>query len=222
MSERYNVAASAVLGDNYKITNIVCSDYNPNIDSTITVTVSVDDVYGDAVSGESVTVTASEGNSTQLNGSNITAASSVTGTTNSSGQFTLTYSCTEWGLITFTANNKTTQVKVGGYIQTSVNNGMYNIYEYEDRVGLRIHIPTNINFTSGIRVINNQHIPHRLAPRYPVMQFCVNGGQGTTANTAIGVSESNDLQHTEIIVKSLTGSDISRNAYAYLEWDKKY
>ena len=46
MSERYNVPASDVLGDNYKITNIVCSDYNPNIDSTITVTVSVNDVFG--------------------------------------------------------------------------------------------------------------------------------------------------------------------------------
>ena len=117
MSERYNVSASDVLGDNYEITNIVCSDYNPSIDSTITVTVSVDDVYGDAVSGESVAVTVSEGNFTQLNGSDITSASSVTGTTNSSGEFTLTYSCTEWGLITFTANNKSTQVSVTGWKQ---------------------------------------------------------------------------------------------------------
>ena len=104
MSERYNVAASAVLGENYKITNIECSDYNPSIDGNITVTITVNDVYGDAVSGESVTVTASEGTFTQLNGSDITAAASVTGTTNSSGQFTLTYSCSEWGLITFVAN----------------------------------------------------------------------------------------------------------------------
>ena len=105
MSERYNIPASDVLGENYNITTIECSDYNPNIDNNITVTITVKDVYGDAVSGESVLVTASEGNFTQLNGSNITNASSVTGTTNSSGQFTLTYSCTEWGLITFSANN---------------------------------------------------------------------------------------------------------------------
>ena len=117
MSERYNVSASAVLGENYKITSVECSDYNPSIDSTITVTISVNDVYGDAISGESVTVTASEGTFTQRNGSNITAASSVTGTTNSSGQFTLTYSCSEWGLITFTANNTSTQIKVKGWKQ---------------------------------------------------------------------------------------------------------
>ena len=117
MSERYNVAASAVLGENYKITSIECSDYNPAIDGTITVTISVNDVYGDAVSGESVTVTVSEGNFTQLNGSDITSASSVTGTTNSSGQFTLTYACTEWGLITFSANNTSNQIRISGWRQ---------------------------------------------------------------------------------------------------------
>ena len=95
MSERYNVAASAVLGDNYKITNIEASDYNPTIDTYITVTITVNDVYGDSVEGENVTVTATEGTFTQLNGSSITAAATVTGTTNSSGQFTLTYTCSE-------------------------------------------------------------------------------------------------------------------------------
>ena len=117
MSERYNVSASAVLGENYKITNIECSDYNPSIDGNITVTITVNDVYGDAVSGESVTVTASEGTFTQLNGSDITAAASVTGTTNSSGQFTLTYACSEWGLITFSANTTSKQVNVTGWKQ---------------------------------------------------------------------------------------------------------
>lgn len=115
MSERYNVQVSDVLGENYKITSVECSDYNPSIDSTITVTISVNDVYGDAISGESVTVTASEGTFTQLNGSDITAASSVTGTTNSSGQFTLTYTCSEWGLITFVANNTNNQINVAGW-----------------------------------------------------------------------------------------------------------
>lgn len=115
MSERYNVQASDVLGENYKIISVECSDYNPSIDSTITVTISVNDVYGDAVSGESVTVVAGEGTFTQLNGSDITASDSVTGTTNSSGQFTLTYTCSEWGLITFVANNSTTQIHVDGW-----------------------------------------------------------------------------------------------------------
>ena len=123
MTERYNVQASTILGENYKITNIEASDYNPNIDTYITVTITVNDVYGDAVSGESVTVTASEGTFTQLNGSSITAAATVTGTTNSSGQFTLTYTCSEWGLITFTANNTNIQANVTGFKSQSMWNG---------------------------------------------------------------------------------------------------
>ena len=115
MTERYNVQASTILGTNYKITNIEASDYNPTIDDYITVTITVNDVYGDSVEGENVTVTASEGTFTQLNGSSITAAATVTGTTNSSGQFTLTYTCSEWGLITFSANNTNIQANVTGF-----------------------------------------------------------------------------------------------------------
>ena len=114
MSERSNVSIAEILGENYKITNIECSDYNPSIDEDITVTITVTDVFGDAISNESVTVTASEGNFTQLNGSSITAAATVTATTNISGQFTLTYNCSEWGLITFSANNNSIQIKVTG------------------------------------------------------------------------------------------------------------
>ena len=148
MSERYNVAASAVLGENYEITNIECSDYNPSIDGNITVTITVTDVYGDAISGESVTVTVSEGTFTQLNGSDITSASSVTGTTNSSGQFTLTYNCTSWGLITFVANTEKLQIKVTGWKQIIVNtyctlyvNGGERICEFK-------YYQTNVSFPS--------------------------------------------------------------------------
>jgi len=139
MSERYNVPASDVLGENYKITNIEASDYNPTIDGNITVTITVTDVYGDAISDESVTVTASEGNFTQLNGSDITAASSVTGTTNSSGQFTLTYNCSIWGLITFSAKNHNTQISVTGWKQVeSLSNGRVIVYTDGKNAKIRI------------------------------------------------------------------------------------
>ena len=218
MSERYNVAASAVLGDNYKITNIVCSDYNPNIDSTITVTVSVDDVYGDAVSGESVTVTASEGTFTQLNGSDITASDSVTGTTNSSGQFTLTYSCTEWGLITFSANNKNIQVRVTGW-RTVATYLYYLLEENDGHVRLKIHINTNITFNTSWTTIYANFIPLDYAPLYPVTVI-VYASLSATDSLAIGVRETNDSK-VEIMGKSLTGSSVSSQAYCVLEWTKK-
>ena len=105
MSLRLTAPSEDILGANYKITKIVASDYNPNIDSTITVTVTVKDVYDDPVENESVQVTCNIGKFTKLNGSTISDTQSVTGNTDSNGQFTLTYSCTEWGLVTFSANN---------------------------------------------------------------------------------------------------------------------
>ena len=147
MTERYNVQASTILGTNYKITNIEASDYNPTIDDYITVTITVNDVYGDAISDESVTVTASEGNFTQLNGSSITAAATVTGTTNSSGQFTLTYTCSVWGLITFTANNKTVQCKVIGFKSQSMWNG--TLYYDNEKVQYVLNFNGSGNYTAS-------------------------------------------------------------------------
>ena len=116
LSERFNVDVDEVLGSNYLVTSISCSTYNAKIDSTsTTVTVTVKDVYGDAVSGEDVTVTCSAGTFTALNGSSITGTTSATGTTNSDGQFTLTYTAGNWGLITITANNTTVQLEVDGW-----------------------------------------------------------------------------------------------------------
>jgi len=166
MSERYNVPASDVLGENYKITSVECSDYNPAIDGTITVTISVNDVYGDAVSGESVTVTASEGTFTQLNGSDITSASSVTGTTNSSGQFTLTYNCSVWGLITFSANTTNTQIKVTGWkLMETKESAKVKVYANESMIALSIQdtftLPANGDRT--IATISSQY-----APKYQV------------------------------------------------------
>ena len=127
MSERYNVAASAVLGENYKITNIECSDYNPTIDSDIIVTVTLEDVYEDPVASESITITATDGTFTTVNGTSITAAATATGTTDSNGQVTLTYNCSEWGLITFTSGNVSTQVLVDGwrYVGDSSSSSSY-------------------------------------------------------------------------------------------------
>ena len=202
MSERYNVPASDVLGDNYKITNIVCSDYNPNIDSTITVTVTVKDVYGDAVSGESVTVTASEGNFTQLNGSDITAASSVTGTTNSSGQFTLTYSCTAWGLITFSANNTNIQARVKGWRSVDISVSYAGFYVNEAEKLCRLtYYRTGYNFSdTAFKTLHSAAIPSKYRAlaigqtNDPTMSFMVNGSgdiqskSNTTGSRTINAS----------------------------------
>ena len=167
MTERYNVQASTILGTNYKITNIEASDYNPTIDDYITVTITVNDVYGDSVEGENVTVTASEGTFAQLNGSDITSASSVTGTTNSSGQFTLTYTCSEWGLITFTANNKTVQCNVTGF-KKIIENTTYTLRVDESTRCCQIEAHrTGVTITSGqsFSGYNDFVIPSKYYPK---------------------------------------------------------
>ena len=184
MTERYNVQASTILGANYELTSIECSDYNPDIDDSITVTITVTDVYGDAVSGESVLVTASDGNFTQLNGSNITNASSVTGTTNSSGQFTLTYACSEWGLITFSANNTNTQVNVTGWKQvatTTVSGVTYTCYVDGNGCG-RVDVScSSVSFASGHSHEATNWIPDAYKPigYYYILT------ERTTSNTLI-------------------------------------
>ena len=111
----YTVALEDVLGQNYTITQLDVSNCNPTIDSDITVTVTLEDVYEDPVASESITITATAGTFTTVNGTSITAAATATGTTDSNGQVTLTYNCSEWGLITFTSGNVSTQVLVDGW-----------------------------------------------------------------------------------------------------------
>jgi len=205
MSERSNVSISEILGENYKITNIECSDYNPQIDGNITVTITVTDVFGDAISNESVTVTASEGNFTQLNGTSITAAATVTATTNSSGQFTLTYNCTEWGLITFNANNTSIQIRVTGFRVVTGTNQTY--YVGEDIVHLFINTNGSLTATTSWKDFGTVVGPS--ARPANTVQFMEQFGAVILRVKSDGV-----LQY-----RSITGSNVSMTGIiAYANW----
>ena len=167
MSLRLTAPSEDILGANYKITKIVASDYNPNIDSTITVTVTVKDVYDDPVENESVQVTCNIGKFTKLNGSTISDTQSVTGNTDSNGQFTLTYTCSEWGLVTFSAKNHNTQIRVAGF-RKIVENATYSLYVDESTRTAQIEAHrTGITITSGQSFSNygNFVIPTKYYPK---------------------------------------------------------
>ena len=168
MSERFNVDVDDVLGSSYYVTSLTSSSYNATIDGTVTVTVNLKDVYGTNVNGASVTVTCSSGTFTQLNGSNITAAASVTGTTNASGTFTLTYKCSEWGLITFTANQTSMQIRVTGWKEVSVTGATSYATLYvngEERLASFRYYRTGYNFTSTSTVtLHSGAIPSSYRP----------------------------------------------------------
>ena len=204
----FTVATEDILGENYKLTKIECSDYNPNIDGNITVTITVTDVYEDPIEGENVTVTASEGTFTQLNGSDITSDSSVTGTTNSSGQFTLTYNCSEWGLITFTANNTSTQVHVTGWREITAGTGKLWVNDetktavfYFTRTGA---ITTEISYSNAI--------PSGYRPYSAVRMIAHNS---TGAVTKVGVEGDGTVRLTSSSYSSTSVTVACQITYAY-------
>ena len=89
MSERSNVSISEILGDNYYIDKLTSSDYSPAVGDTVTITLLVKDVFGDPVTGQTRTVTCTGGSFVSVNGSSITATSSVSVNTGSGGTVTL-------------------------------------------------------------------------------------------------------------------------------------
>ena len=89
MSERSSISLSEVLGDNYYIDKLTSSDYSPSVGDTVTITLLVKDVFGDPVSGQTRTVTCTDGEFVSVNGTSITATDSVEVTTSSSGTVTL-------------------------------------------------------------------------------------------------------------------------------------
>lgn len=89
MSERSSVSIAEVLGENYYIDKLTSSDYSPAVGDTVTITLLVNDVFGDPVTGQTRTVTCTGGQFVSMNGTNITASSSVSVTTGSGGTVTL-------------------------------------------------------------------------------------------------------------------------------------
>ena len=89
MSERSSVSISEILGDNYYIDKLTSNDYSPSVGDTVTITISVNDVFGDPANGQSRTVTCTSGQFVSMNGTGITASSSVDVTTGSGGTVTL-------------------------------------------------------------------------------------------------------------------------------------
>ena len=89
MSERSSISIAEVLGDNYYIDKLTSSDYSPSVGDTVTITLSVNDVFGDPANGQTRTVTCTGGQFVSMNGTSITASSSVSVTTGSGGTVTL-------------------------------------------------------------------------------------------------------------------------------------
>lgn len=111
----YSVPTSTLLGENYKITQIEASEYNPHIDADITITITVTDVYGDAITNETTTITCTDGTFTEVDGSTITPSATVTAVTGAGGIITLNYHCDDWGNINIISGGNSISLNVTGW-----------------------------------------------------------------------------------------------------------
>ena len=86
----------------YQNIDISCSTYNPTIDTSVTITITVTDQNDDPISGFTVPL--------KIDGTSITGI-----TTNSSGVATHTYTCTEWGNHKISVKNTSAFINVTGW-----------------------------------------------------------------------------------------------------------
>ena len=92
---------------------LTANNYNPTIDSNVTISAHFTDIDGNNISGRTVQLC--------LNGTSL--GESYSATTNSSGIATFTYTCTTWGVQDFSVENVHCQVRVTGWKSINVNNG---------------------------------------------------------------------------------------------------
>ena len=137
MSERSSINIAEVLGDNYYIDRISSSDYSPAVGDTVTITLLVKDVFGDPATGQTRTVTCTDGEFVSVNGSSITSSSSVEVTTGSGGTVTL-------GLSVSVADNIIVSDGRAECVVSSLSTSIKNLVTVE-RVSL---VKTNANLTN--------------------------------------------------------------------------
>ena len=214
MSERSNVSIAEILGDNYYIDKLTSSDYSPSVGDNVTITLLVKDVFGDPVTGQTRTVTCTGGQFVSVNGSSITASSSVEVTTGSGGTVTLCLSVSVADVITVSDGRD--DCVVCSLSDTTnwtyyINDNNYKV-RYND---YRVNVDVSITGTSASTTLTSYGaviLSNDLLPKYPISAFSHDG------NVLVQIKD-ND---TKLYRKSMTGNSLSNvNIYAHLEWDRK-
>ena len=214
MSERSSISIAEVLGDNYYIDKLTSSDYSPSVGDTVTITLLVKDVFGDPVTGQTRTVTCTEGSFVSVNGSSITSSSSVEVTTGRGGTVTLGLSVNVADVITVSDGRDDCVVcslsdthSWTYYLNDNTYKVRYNAY----RVNVDVSI-TGTSASTTLAAYGAVILSNELLPKYPVSAFSHDG------QVLVQIKD-ND---TKLYRKSMTGSSLSNvSIYAHLEWDRK-
>lgn len=194
-----------IISDFYQ-TKIEASSYNVNIDSTATITVTLVDFNGTAVSGKSVTLTCDKG---YFN--NDSSTKSITATTDGNGKITGTWTASEWGLCTFTTTNSFQpahiQVNVTGW-KVHTNNSEYSFSYNHELCELRVHIAST-SIPANPEAFGGFVVPAGYRPATPVVSHIFVGNRAIVQVGGDG----------KISRYSYTGSALNNvGIYATLQW----
>ena len=173
--------------------SISCSNYNPTIDTDISVTVKVTNQAGNPVVGHTVSILKNN-------------SSWKSGTTGSNGEFTTTYTCSEWGLITFSANTVNKQILVKGYKTIKDDSGI-RVRVNGDSVECRIVI-SSTTFTTSFTQFTGQTIPEGYRPNTTITMPSY-----SNTNLLVAVQSNGNIMR-----RSMTGSNYTGACDCLLTW----
>ena len=177
----------------YQQIDISCSNYNPTIDSNITITITITDESGTPISGFTVPL--------KIDGTSITGI-----TTNSSGVATHTYTCTEWGNHKISVKSVSTFINVTGW-KTPTNNSDYTFSYNHELCELRIHIAST-SIPATPEAFGGFTVPAGYRPATPVVSHIFVGNRGV-----VQVNESGVVSRV-----SFVGALSDVGVYATLQW----
>jgi hypothetical protein len=191
------------LAGTYQHITIEPSDYNPDIDDEITVTITVLDQNDDPITNWNVPL--------MINGTSITG----TITTNSQGVATYTHTCDTFGMLKFSVKSSMTQIKIGGWktlTEISGDNIYWKVEYNETHTKVRLSYGNSQTATTsetayGTTLIDSNH--SYLTPILPVMFPIYNGN-------VVVIMRNNG---TALSRRSTTGSTITMNSqYWQVSW----
>ncbi len=146
-----------IMNELYK-TQLVADKYNlllDGVNNKLVLVVKLLDYNNQPVTGKSVKVSVTDGYFTRSEGGGTydyggTSTKTVTNTTDSKGEFTVYYTATERGIVTFTANESLLQVQVKGWKKilsspTFFDNVRFDAYTNEEYVYIQFDGETTIN-----------------------------------------------------------------------------
>lgn len=188
---RFTVPVKNILGNAYYQYEITSSNYNPSIDSTVTLTVTCKNVFGSPVSNKSISL---------YNNGSLAGTS-----TTQNGVATFTYTFNDWDRHTFKAENATLQLEAKGFRKTTTKTNNVMTYEHYVDESSRTCIITatssnTFSIGNGEQYTFTGLIPSRYAPKkniygvgnrnVNVLFYCWTGGSGGLYNR-ISTSQTN-------------------------------